>query len=161
MWSQVHVATFVCSGACNNFYNWNVVIQFLNDTSHYTYIVIYNICANIYVHIILLSCCICSSWAVLKPEELKRTLSSWRKTLDEGKADDFIKRCEEHRMQIGSSMSIVGYKWTSENKCLARSFVNWLIDHYRFLLIVVYGSFPILIMHPTTSDLLKVKLLFL
>lgn len=76
---------------------------------HTVHIQLY-ICANIYVHISLLSCCICSSWAVLKPEELKRTLSSWRKTLDEGKADDFIKRCEEHRMQIGSSMSIVGYK---------------------------------------------------
>ena len=51
-----------------------------------------------------------SSWAVLKPEELKRILASWHKTLDEGKADDFIKSCEEHRMQIGSTMSIVGYK---------------------------------------------------
>ena len=82
-----------------------------------------------------------SSWAVLKPEELKRILASWHKTLDEGKADDFIKSCEEHRMQIGSTMSIVGYKWTSENKYLACSFVNWLMDRYRFLLIVVYCKF--------------------
>ena len=51
-----------------------------------------------------------SSWALLKPEELERTLASWRKTIDEGKADEFIQSCEEHRMRVGSSTSIVGYK---------------------------------------------------
>ena len=48
----------------------------------------------------------------LEIEELERTLASWHKTIDEGKADEFIQSCEEHRMQIGSSTSIVGYKWT-------------------------------------------------
>jgi len=46
----------------------------------------------------------------LKSEELERTLASWRKTIDEGKADEFIQSCEEDRMRIGSSTSIVGYK---------------------------------------------------
>ena len=56
------------------------------------------------------SCVLYSTWAVLSPEQLEKTLTNWRKTIDEGKADDFIGKCEEHRMRIGCSTSAVGYK---------------------------------------------------
>ena len=56
------------------------------------------------------SCVLCSTWTVLSPEQLEKTLSNWRKTIDEGKADDFIRKCEEHRMRIGCATSAVGYK---------------------------------------------------
>lgn len=71
--------------------------------------------------------CICNnyrSWSVPNPEELEEKLGCWRKMIDEGKADKFIQKCEEHRMRIGCATSVIGYKWTSRT-VLGIIFWHW------------------------------------
>ncbi len=51
-----------------------------------------------------------SAWALASPEELQSALDMWRKLLDEGKADEYIKKYEEIHREIGSSTSLVAYR---------------------------------------------------
>ena len=51
-----------------------------------------------------------SSWSIPNLEELESKLGSWRKMIDEGKAEEFIRECEEHRMRVGCATSVIGYK---------------------------------------------------
>ena len=51
-----------------------------------------------------------STWALATPEELKSALEFWQRMVDEGKAHEYIAKCEEKRRQIGTSVFIIGYK---------------------------------------------------
>ena len=49
-------------------------------------------------------------FALATPEELDETLKQWRGKIDGGTADQFIKECEERRLRIGVTTSVIAYK---------------------------------------------------
>ena len=51
-----------------------------------------------------------STWSLATPDELEQALSSWKKKLEDGTADDFIKEKEVIRKEIGHSTTIIAYK---------------------------------------------------
>ena len=59
-----------------------------------------------FIHILIL----CSMFSLASEEELQSALEFWRKTLEEGKAEEYIAKCEEKRKTVGLSTSIVAYK---------------------------------------------------
>ena len=68
---------------------------------------LYNSTCNVVLVIFGLSF---SVWSLPTPDELQAALAFWRKTVDEGKANEYIEKCEERRRQIGCAVSVVGYK---------------------------------------------------
>jgi hypothetical protein len=51
-----------------------------------------------------------SAFALCSPEELEESLKEWRKKIDNGTADQFIKETDEVRQKIGTSTSVIAYK---------------------------------------------------
>ena len=51
-----------------------------------------------------------SIWSLATPEELEQALSLWKKKLEDGTADNFIKEKEVIRREIGHSTSVIAYK---------------------------------------------------
>ena len=51
-----------------------------------------------------------SIFSLAKPEELEESLKWWRGKIDDGTADQYLKECEEDRLKLGLSVSIIAYK---------------------------------------------------
>ena len=51
-----------------------------------------------------------SIWSLATPDELEQALSLWKKKLEDGTADDFIKEKEAIRKEIGHSTTVITYK---------------------------------------------------
>ena len=51
-----------------------------------------------------------SIFSLAKPEELEESLKLWRGKINDGTADQYLKECEEERLKLGLSVSVVAYK---------------------------------------------------
>ena len=51
-----------------------------------------------------------SVFSLAKPEELEASLKLWRGKIDDGTADQYLKECEEERLKLGLTVSIVAHK---------------------------------------------------
>ena len=51
-----------------------------------------------------------SIFSLATAEELDESLKWWRGKIDDGTADQYLKECEEERLKIGTSVSVVAYK---------------------------------------------------
>ena len=51
-----------------------------------------------------------SVFSLAKPEELEESLKLWRSKIDNGTADQYLKECEEERLKLGLSVSIIAHK---------------------------------------------------
>ena len=51
-----------------------------------------------------------SIWSVATPEELEVALTSWKKKIDDGTADQVIKEVDSFRRKLGQTTTIVAFK---------------------------------------------------
>ena len=51
-----------------------------------------------------------STWALATPEELEEALTSWKKKIDDGTADQMIKEVNSVRRKLGQTTTLVAFK---------------------------------------------------
>ena len=51
-----------------------------------------------------------STWALATPEELEEALTSWKKKIDDGTADQVIKEVNSVRRELGQTTTLVAFK---------------------------------------------------
>ena len=51
-----------------------------------------------------------STWALATPEELEEALTSWKKKIDDGTADQVIKDVNSVRRELGETTTLVAFK---------------------------------------------------
>ena len=51
-----------------------------------------------------------SIWALATPEELEEALTSWKKKIDDGTADEVIKKINSVKRELGETTTLVAFK---------------------------------------------------